>query len=346
MKALLKLLRDIAYLSTGIAWFALTKKNTHYAYHAMIGLFCSTRGKSNDILAGILARIHRKFPTMPVQGVLGTLDNSALLKIDQELKEKGYYVFPNRLPDDICDKLLEFSLKTKATIRLSDEQIQSKGNAPQRDFYDRANPQGIRYDYKTADLIEDPTVQFLFTDPSVLAVANEYLNTKPLLDIVAMWWHTSFSKQPDANAAQFYHFDMDRIKWLKFFFYVTDCNEENGPHCFIAKSHQTGKIPVSLLKKGYARNTDEEVSACFPKEVFIEFVAPRGTILAEDTRGLHKGKHVQHGDRLMFQLEYTVNMFGAEFAQYPKLNANAITDKKTAAQLAKYPEIFSNILPS
>jgi hypothetical protein len=38
---------------------------------------------------------------------------------------------------------------------------------------------------------------------------------------------------------------------------------------------------------------------------------PRGTILAEDTRGLHKGKPVAKGDRLVLEFEFSSSMFGA-----------------------------------
>ena len=53
-------------------------------------------------------------------------------------------------------------------------------------------------------------------------------------------------------------------------------------------TQQTNAIPSSMLKKGYARLTDEEVEGYYGKDKVIEFIAPRGTIIAEDTRGLHK----------------------------------------------------------
>jgi len=176
-------------------------------------------------------------------------------------------------------------------------------------------------------------------DPSLLAVAQAYLGCRPILDIVAFWWHTAFSDQPDEEAAQFYHFDMDRLKWLKFFFYVTDVTPENGPHCFVAGSQRTGGIPEPILRKGYQRLTDEEVKAAFPdSRDFIEFTAPRGTIIAEDTRGLHKGKHVRSGDRLVFQLEFCDCMFGTGY-RIGKLPREL--DPGLAAALERYPRLFS-----
>ena len=74
-----------------------------------------------------------------------------------------------------------------------------------------------------------------------------------------MWWSVAGNKQPDSAAAQLYHFDMDRIRWIKFFINLTDVTAENGPHCFIAGSQQTCGIPRHLLAKGYTRLSDEPV---------------------------------------------------------------------------------------
>ena len=40
----------------------------------------------------------------------------------------------------------------------------------------------------------------------------------PVIDNISAWW--SFpAATPDKNAAQWWHFDLDRPKWLKFFFF-------------------------------------------------------------------------------------------------------------------------------
>ena len=344
MKSFLKFLRDVLLFTTGAAWYVATGKNTTSAYYAMIRLFCATKGRSNDFFAKVISVFSAKLKTEKSSGALGTVERDEIRKIVTQLNENGYYVLPTTLSDEMCEKLHRFAANTKAKIRHSDEQLLEGSSEIKIDFYNSNAPAGVRYDYQTTDLLNDATVQALFSDPGIIAIASEYLNTVPILDIVAMWWHTSYSDRPDSNAAQLYHFDMDRIKWLKFFFYLTDVTEENGPHCFVAKSHKTGRIPNQLLKKGYARNTDEEVQSYFPKEDFIEFVAPKGTIIIEDTRGLHKGKHVLRGDRLIFQLEYAASMFGTVDGKMPPLRAGAI-EKLIKMNIEKYQIIFQNILP-
>jgi hypothetical protein len=46
----------------------------------------------------------------------------------------------------------------------------------------------------------------------------------------------------------------------------------------------------------------------------MEIIAPRGTLIAVDTSGLHKGKPVVAGHRLILQLEYTSALFGQGYA--------------------------------
>jgi hypothetical protein len=104
---------------------------------------------------------------------------------------------------------------------------------------------------------------------------------------------------------------MDRIRWIKFFVYLTDVGPDNGPHCFVAGSHKTGGIPNTFLDRGYVRIPDDEIHAAYPNERLIEFTGPRGTIIAEDTRGLHKGRPVVAGHRLMLEFEFSNSLFGA-----------------------------------
>ena len=176
-------------------------------------------------------------------------------------------------------------------------------------------------------------------DPAIVAVAQAYLGVQPVADVVSMWWHTAFSDQPDSEAAQFYHFDMDRIRWIKFFIYLTDVSSDNGPHYFVVGSHRTDGIPKNLLSKGYVRLLDEEIESHYPAKDIIEFVAPRGTILAEDTRGLHKGQHVRQGHRLMLQIQFSNSLFGPA---YPKVAFDQVRDSRLNEMMERYPRIYSN----
>jgi ectoine hydroxylase-related dioxygenase (phytanoyl-CoA dioxygenase family) len=173
---------------------------------------------------------------------------------------------------------------------------------------------------------------------SFAVLAQDYLGSRPVLDVLTMWWHTSFSHQPDSGAGQFFHFDLDRPKWLKFFIYLTDVKPENGPHAFVAGSHRTGALPERLLSKGYSRLSDQEVGAVFAAPDVLELTAPRGSIIAEDTRGLHKGKHVLSGDRLVLQLQFSNSLYGGS---YPPSQMDGVISEELTSRIGMYPRLYS-----
>jgi hypothetical protein len=311
VKKIYSLIRSVVSLVLGIPYFIFLRKTPPFAYQGLINLFCLTGGKSNDFLSRTIQKIHPPLNlfNQEVQGIFGTMDDEEVKRVSERIREEGYYVFEKKLSSDLCDKLLEFSLTEPCHIR---PMVPFNGDVDNFKLtrYDRLKPEAVRYDFNEGVLINHPVVQELFADLTLLSVAQNYLECQPVLDVTSMWWHTAFLKEPSKEAAQYYHFDMDRIKWLKFFFYLTNVSSKNGPHCFIARSHKTKGIPKDLLRQGYARLTDEEVSKYYKKEDFVEFTAPSGTIIAEDTRGLHKGKMVENGDRLVFQIQISNSLFG------------------------------------
>jgi hypothetical protein len=306
---------QLASLSLRMALGALVylwrRATPGYAYQSMIQLFCLTRGRSNDLMACAVGLLKRPYRLPPARGVLGDLGEEGVARVVATLREFGYHVFEQRLPPDMCARLLQFGLSQPCTVRPPDQVAGQPPAAAKVTVYDPANPLGVVYDFDPQDLVNHPDVQALICDPSILGVAQAYVGSRPVLDEINLWWSTAFSSKADANAAQLYHFDMDRIRWLKFFIYLTDVTTRSGPHCFVAGSHRTGGIPAHFLARGYARLPDAEVRAAYPPEALIEFTGPTGTILAEDTRGLHKGKPVLEGHRLVLEFEFSSSMFGA-----------------------------------
>jgi hypothetical protein len=296
-------------LAAGAIAFGITGRTPPAAYQGMISLFAQTGGWSNDALATLIGIVQPPRKVSAASGVLGDLDKSAIEKINIELREHGYVLFPAQLDGAIVDRLVDFALKEPCAPRAKDTDGATATKAA--DLYPRFAPDAVVYDFSPESLINNPDVQRLIVDPSLAAVAEAYIGASPILDEVNMWWTTSRATDADAAAAQLYHFDMDRIRWLKVFIYLTDVDQTNGPHNFVAGSHRSGAIPDVLLKKGYARLTDNEVHKAVGTDKLRSFTGPKGTILLEDTRGLHKGSPARAGDRLMLELEFSSSMFGA-----------------------------------
>ena len=337
IKNLIAISRSTILLLKGIIVYKVKGITPSDAYQSLIQLFCLTGGWSNDLLAAIVKTIHppRLFPSET--GILGSLKPIDIENIATSLKEEGYYIFPEKLPASTVRQLIEFAMTTKAIVEPSDgEQRKSKIES----YYNPEKLQGTIYRYKPESLINNPIIQKLMIDTSILSVAQAYLGSSMVLDSVNMWWSTAFKKHPDSSAAQFFHFDMDRIRWIKFFIYLTDVNVNNGPHCFVSKSHRTRGIPTEILSRGYARISDEDVRAIYPLDRVLEFTGSAGTIIAEDTRGLHKGKVVEQGHRLILEFEFSNSLFGGSFPNPSSLINLHEVDSETKYFVSEFSRIY------
>ncbi len=237
--------RQVVRVTRGLVSYMLYKQTPVSAFYSMRALFCMTNGRSNDWLSRLIGIFKSPYRFSNTKGILGEMTDDKRSRIAATLRERGYYVFENRLPGELCDRLLQFATSHTCKIRPMDG---DKLGKPVDAVYHRDAPRAVRYDFDTQDLLNNPDVQKVIADLSFAAVSQDYLGARPVLDVLSMWWHTSFSDKPDMAAAQYYHFDMDRPKWLKFFIYLTDVESTNGPHTFVAGSHRTGAIPPSLLE--------------------------------------------------------------------------------------------------
>jgi hypothetical protein len=319
----------------GAIVFWITGRTPLPSHQAMIYFFCRSKGRFNDRISRIISWVNPVGNLEAKSGVLGLVTPERLGVITEALDRDGFYIFKDHYLDGrACDELLQIALNSPIVAR--------EAGGKKITTFNREKPETIRYDIHPTQLLKHEVVQNLISDPSLELVARSYLRTNPVIDIVTMWWNTAFSALPSKEAAQFYHFDMDRFKWLKFFFYVTDVGPDQGPHSFVAGTHRSGVMPKSIMDKGYVRLDDAEVMSSFPANAFQEFTGRRGYILAEDTRGLHKGKNVKSGDRLVFQLQYSNSMMGSLYLKTP---IPEIKSRRLRDLIAHNTTLLRNYLP-
>lgn len=294
---------NIIIFRIGYLIYMITGKTLYLSYRSMINLYCITNGEFLNKL-----NLSQKF----INRVLGESSffknfNQAKIKsISNDIRNEGYAIFEQKLNINSINKLKELSLKMKAKV------------GKNYINFDPKNKISNIYKFSSNDIINDELVQDLIMDPLLINIAGEYIGANPIFDFPAMWWSTD-SKKINEDAAQDFHFDLDRPKWLKIFIYLTDVDENNGPHCYISQSHKAGNKPQNILERGYVRVSDKELTKYYHKNKFKEITGPAGTIVFGDTSCWHKGKPIIKGDRLIIQLEYTNSLFGAN---YPKLKIN------------------------
>ena len=316
-------------------WAAERGRDTPRSAHvALINLFMASGGRANDLFSRAVAFIHPPYRLPSASGVLGKLTRSDLKKIQRQLETDGYFVFENCLSPEFCERVIQHSLAADCLLHGDDregrEQVYMK--------YERGSLAATSYVLTRDDTTDIPEVQELMSDPSLIAVAQNYLKSKPIFSAVNLAWSVARNSGPDKQAAQEYHWDMERIRWLRFFIYLTDVGPDNGPHCFVKGSHRTGAIPQELLKLGYVRHSDETISQVYGADAVLEFTGRRGTIIAEDSRGFHKGKMLTKGDRLLLAFELSNTLFGTN----KRHHIRKIRSAQFGAFAKKYPRIYEN----
>ena len=267
----------------------------------MLRFFYLTGGFSNDIINFFVSK--KSFVGKSNTGILSRYSPEELLRYKNELNNRGYIILDNVIDPTMIDKLTSDFIKIEG-FYLSDKIINVK-----KEKLDIKNPNSVKFYYNSQDIINNQNVQKILFDGSLINFSQLYLNSYPVIDNVSAWW--SFpSSSPDKNAAQWWHFDLDRPKWLKFFFFLTDCTLQNGAHCFVKGSHKNNGINWSLRKRGYERLSDQDINNFYPKADIVDIVGKKGSLLIEDTRGLHKGRHVIKDNRFLIQIQYSSSSFG------------------------------------
>lgn len=135
--------------------------------------------------------------------------------------------------------------------------------------------------------------------PMVLAAMQAVLGCKPTIGYMTAWWSVPTADGVPRHAENF-HRDVDDLKFIKLFVYLTDVGEGNGPHEYIRGSH--GDSRLSRIR----RYGDEEILQTFGEDSLVRFTGPAGRAFLENTYGMHRGQPVQTGRRLIFQVVYSL----------------------------------------
>ncbi len=309
--------------------FIITNRTPRVLYILHRKLFVRTNGKLNDFMSNIYSRLVGRYNIETKTGVLGEITDQKAHEIASIIEQNGYHIFDITLSDDIINKIDNFARTEPAHALDLKKNI---GFTKEEFLFDQNNPIAPKYSFNGDRLLTSDVIRSIAFDQSILKIAQTYLNVSPILDAISLWWSVPFEGRGTSGAAQEYHFDMDRLKFLKFFFYLSDVTPESGPHCYVPTSHRG--LPDGLRKDG--RMTDEEIKKHFKQP--LEICGKKGSIIAVDTRGLHKGKPLTKGIRLLLQLEYTNSLFGQKYPRY------CSPDKKQLSELKnKYPRSFQLI---
>ncbi len=296
---------DMASILAGLASFRSTGVTPEKTQLSLVKAYCQSSGLFQELLHHIFFGQAVASAPRRDSEFFGHIDGNSIAKILSELDETGYCVLPFRLGRDIVDAVKRNSLSIGYSLR---ERLDESVPKAIPSIDPAAPPSCVAAYANNGQVLADPLLKSIAEDPLILHLAASHLKTEAI-PIDATLWYSFPSKSPSSESAQLFHFDLDTLRWLKVFYYLTDVNTESGPHLYIKGTHKPGVKDAELLKKGYARILDSEMESAHPGKK-VSITGPAGTVILGDTRCFHKGTHLKSGHRLIFSPIYAPSKIG------------------------------------
>lgn len=247
----------------------------------------------------------------------------------QRLQQRGFAEIPPMFsPADLAEIDAYFADKP---ICFSAHDLSTDGSQ-RKMLADR--PEGVRWGLWDQDVITacPPFCRAAF-NPSLLRVAEAYLEAPPTVSIITAWWSFPSATAPRGGMQNFHH-DRDDFRMLKVFCYLTDTTATSGPHEFVDETHSFEALLGFMGRRLWTSTTeqkkflewmevhrkeDSDVAGMFPKENIRTITGPRGSSFFEDTRGLHRGLPPVDAPRLAFEICYSMApKFNSSYAPIPR----------------------------
>lgn len=155
----------------------------------------------------------------------------------------------------------------------------------------------------------------LWLDEDILSIVEGYLGMKPYL--LEAYIRRNFKANHKVMNHYWHRDTNNKFLMLKAFIFLNDCTIENGPHEYVERSIFDRKL------NGKNYYTDEEVGDIYPEghERRIKSIVKAGTVVLEDTRGLHRACIPKTGHRdLGYAIFVPLNIFSNIRNPYYKIN--------------------------
>lgn len=295
---------DLALVLAGLISYRNTGITPESAQLALVRSYENSSGLFQEILHKAL--FQRTGQTAPVHSQLfPTINTDQVDEIITGMKETGYSVLPFKLNKHLIEQIKAESLSYSYRL---------KGGDADRAINDIV---GIRPDappscisaYASSESIKNsPLLQQIINDDLFLQVSSRYLGSATAA-IDSTFWYTFPFPTPSSETAQLFHYDLDTVRWIKVFIYLSDVTADNGPHEYVASSHRPENKTPEILVRNYARINDDEIDKEYPGKR-RPVVGDAGTIIFGDTRCFHKGNNVRSGNRLIFSPIYAPSRIG------------------------------------
>jgi hypothetical protein len=290
------------YLATSLNDSHTSRKRT---YQLMRLCYSLSQGKSANLLSIIPQLIHPARPSSSasISSAVLSLNNYGFYKLEKPSSQV------QALCKNLKHELSSFTIhevlqgfKEGAVYSSIDAALKDKSRIGARLNHQRNDVSSCLFAWQLIEVLNLPDI------------ASHYLKCRPVITSLDSWYVAPIDNSLQAAslysaAAQTYHYDMDWIKFLKFFVNLTEVKEYHGPFEFILGSHK---------KKDKRYFKDGRFEELYGESAIIKATGPAGSMLAADTSGIHRDGRAIAGFRQVLQVEFAVSSFGAKF-QYDDL---------------------------
>lgn len=228
----------------------------------------------------------------------------------KSLQDNGYVMLENLVPSHELEQMVDW-FSTKLTI---DRYNEGAGH------FDPLEPPESCHtaSFSAEDILRSPHAIKWVNNENVLRIVEATLGAKATLSNISVWWSLPGHDTP--QAAESFHRDVDDLRFIKLFIYLTDVDGESGPHAFVPKSHK------HMGYRTIRRYSDEEIKSEFGENGIKYFTESKGSAFLENTFGLHKGQLPKKKRRLLFQAQYSLHPIG--LSEYSPLKLSNETNEK------------------
>ena len=214
------------------------------------------------------------------------LDDARRSEVPTQLRMSGLAFLPTLVTSEWVDKVLTY---------LQGKDVVAKGRTVPLDQV----PSDVTIaDYSLATVLSCPLIMALINDPEVLSLAGAYLGCCPTLSSVGLRW--SFPSRSKAADVQRFHRDPDDWRFVKLFVYLTDVDENSGPHVYVQGSHRSD---LQMRARPYDL---AYIEGKYGKSAATAVLGQKGTAFMADTLGIHMGRPPVDRPRLMLIAQYSL----------------------------------------
>ena len=233
----------------------------------------------------------------------GIFSKDLTYKIDEDGCSKAYILKENLREEFLNEAALNSDLEYKQNKHIDQNILIKKKQENLENYFDRLINEKISRVTGFIDLKKDSKVKTFLTSRPIISLAKNYLNRQHF-SISASFFLSNpieISKQEKYSNAQFFHWDNDFSKFLKLYIYLTDVDEDSGPHIYIPKSHKKKKLESSLARL----YDDNFIYSSYDEK--IKYKGKAGSIFFADGYGLHKGETPKKKSRLILNVHFGRN---------------------------------------